>query len=338
MDIKKVIKKLFFCDKNTKKIGYNNFRNGGIAVGQYIIEGRGLTKAYKKRIVIDDLNMHVKRGEIYGFVGPNGAGKSTTLKMLLNLTKPDSGEFYVDNLSVSENSYAILKRVGSIIENPYFYNQLTGRENLELHCEYMGYPNKEEIEKVLKLVALNDVEEKLISQYSLGMKQRLAIARAIITRPEILILDEPINGLDPEGIIEVRSLLRGLNRDLGMTIIISSHILAEMEMLVDTVGIMKAGKLLREISIEEIHEKNVEYIECIVDYPQKVGYVLEELLNIRKYRIVSDKIVQIYEKDKNGKEISKAFIENGIGIESIQKKQNSLEEYFFKVTKGEKID
>lgn len=307
-------------------------------MGKYIIEGRGLTKSYKKRIVVDDLNMHVKKGEIYGFVGPNGAGKSTTLKMLLNLTKPDSGEFYVDGLSVSENSYTVLKRVGSIIENPYFYNQLTGRENLELHCDYMGYPNKEEVETVLKLVALNEAEGKLISQYSLGMKQRLAIARAIITRPDILILDEPINGLDPEGILEVRGLLRGLNRDLGMTIIISSHILAEMEMLADTVGIMKSGKLLREISIEEIRDKNMECIECIVDYPQKVGYVLEELLNIRNYRIVSDTIVQIYEKDKKGIEISKALIENGIGIESIRKKQNSLEEYFFKVTREEEID
>lgn len=307
-------------------------------MNQYIIEGRHLTKKYKNRKVITDVNIHIKKGEIYGLVGPNGAGKSTTLKMLLNLTQPDSGEFLIDNTIIKKDSYSVLNKVGSIIENPYFYEKLTGRENLELHCEYMGYPNLDEIDKVLKLVSLNNIEDKTVSQYSVGMKQRLAIARAILGRPEILILDEPINGLDPDGIIEIRNLIRGFNRDLAMTIIISSHILSEMELLADTIGIMKDGKLLAEISMKEIHEQNASYIEIEVDNAEKASYVLEEFLKVRDFLIVSDGIIRIFDLSKSGMEISNTFIANGIGIERIQKKENSLEEYFFKVTKGgEKI-
>lgn len=303
-------------------------------MSQYIIEGRHLTKKYKNRKIVSDVNIHIKKGEIYGLVGPNGAGKSTTLKMLLNLTQPDSGEFLIDNAIIKKDSYSVLNKVGSIIENPYFYEKLTGRENLELHCEYMGYPNFDEIDKVLKLVSLNNIEDKTVSQYSVGMKQRLAIARAILGRPEILILDEPINGLDPDGIIEIRNLIRGFNRDLGMTIIISSHILSEMELLADTIGIMKEGKLLAEVSMKEIHEQNASYIEIEVNNVEKASYVLEELLNIKDFLIVSDGIIRIFDLSKSGMEISNIFIVNGIGIEKIQKKENSLEEYFFEVIKG----
>lgn len=303
-------------------------------MNQYIIEGRHLTKKYKNRKIVSDVNIHIKKGEIYGLVGPNGAGKSTTLKMLLNLTQPDSGEFLIDNTIIKKDSYSVLNKVGSIIENPYFYEKLTGRENLELHCEYMGYPNFDEIDKVLKLVSLNNIEDKTVSQYSVGMKQRLAIARAILGRPEILILDEPINGLDPDGIIEIRNLIRGFNRDLGMTIIISSHILSEMELLADTIGIMKEGKLLAEVSMKEIHEQNASYIEIEVNNVEKASYVLEELLKVKDFLIVSDGIIRIFDLSKSGMEISNTFIVNGIGIEKIQKKENSLEEYFFKVIKG----
>lgn len=152
------------------------------------------------------MNIHVKKGEIYGFVGPNGAGKSTLMKMLLNLVQANSGEIVIFGNKVIESDFEILKRIGSIIENPYFYEKLTARENLDLHCEYMGYHNKNHIKEVLECVGLLKDADKKISQYSLGMKQRLAIARAILTKPELLILDEPINALDPEGIREMREL------------------------------------------------------------------------------------------------------------------------------------
>ena len=164
----------------------------------HMIVMHDLRKSYKGKVAVDGVNIHVKEGEIYGFVGPNGAGKSTVMKMLLNLTRPDSGDITIWGKKMEEESSECLKRIGSIIESPYFYEKITGRQNLELHCEYMGFHNKERIDEVLQLVDLRDIEGKTVSHYSMGMKQRLAIARAILARPELLVLDEPINALDPE--------------------------------------------------------------------------------------------------------------------------------------------
>lgn len=194
----------------------------------YIIATSNLTKSYKEKVVVDKVNLHVKKGEIYGFVGPNGAGKSTIMKMLLNLVRPDSGEIYIFGEKMDDKNYECLKRIGCIIENPYFYEKMTGLQNLELHCDYMGYHNRRRIKDVLELVNLQNIEGKAVSQYSLGMKQRLAIARAILAKPELLILDEPINALDPEGIKEMRLLFGRLHQDYGATIFISSHILSEV--------------------------------------------------------------------------------------------------------------
>lgn len=305
---------------------------------EYIVETNNLTKLYKYKKVVDDVNIHVKKGEIYGFVGPNGAGKSTVLKMLLNLVKPDSGEVKIFGKKVDDNNFEILKRMGSIIENPYFYDGLTARENLELHCEYMGYHNKENIDKTLELVSLNDVEKKLISQYSLGMKQRLAIARAVLTKPELIILDEPINALDPEGIREMRSLIRNLNQEWGISMIISSHILSEMEMIADTVGIIKEGKLLQEISMKEVLDYHTEYIEIEVDNTGKAACLLKDKLRVTNYKIISNNKIRIFDDFVASKEISMLLIKNGIQLESLKRRENTLEEYFFEITgKGEKI-
>ena len=190
----------------------------------HMIVMHDLRKSYKGKVAVDGVNIHVKEGEIYGFVGPNGAGKSTVMKMLLNLTRPDSGDITIWGKKMEEESSECLKRIGSIIESPYFYEKITGRQNLELHCEYMGFHNKERIDEVLQLVDLRDIEGKTVSHYSMGMKQRLAIARAILARPELLVLDEPINALDPEGIREMRTLFKRINQECGTTILISSHI------------------------------------------------------------------------------------------------------------------
>lgn len=297
----------------------------------YTLKISGLTKVYKGKKVVDNAEMNVKRGEIYGFLGPNGAGKSTILKMILNLVKPNKGKIIVFGKEVNDNNFEVLKRIGSIIENPYFYDKLTGRENLELHCEYMGYHNRERIDEVLKLVGLYDIDGKSVCNYSLGMKQRLAIARAILAKPEVLILDEPINGLDPEGIKEIRSLIKKLNRKFGMTILISSHILAEIELIADTVGIIKNGKILKEVSMETIHEYNREYIELEVNDLNKTGYLIEEKLGIKNYKIISENKMRIYDVDKKPSVISRILMENGVEQESIAKKQGTLEEYFLKL-------
>ena len=225
---------------------------------EYKIVGEHLTKQYKNRKVVNDVSMHVVNGEIYGLVGPNGAGKSTMLKMLLNLTKPDMGEFTIDGVSVQKNGYQTLRKVGAIIENPYFYEQLTGRENLELHCEYMGYPNLEEIDKVLGLVSLKNIDGKHVSQYSIGMKQRLAIARAILTRPEILILDEPTAVLTPQEVEELFKILRSLKED-GKTIIFITHKLNETMELSDRITVLRKGKKVVTLNKEETSPAELAY-------------------------------------------------------------------------------
>lgn len=300
-----------------------------------IMETVDLRKAYKGNVVVNDVNIHIPKGAIYGFVGPNGAGKSTVMKMILNLVKPDAGEVRLFGEKVTDHSYELLKKVGSIIENPYFYDRMTARQNLELHCEYMGFHNKERIDEVLHLVDLQNVGGKQVRHYSLGMKQRLAIARAILARPEFLILDEPINALDPEGIREMRNLFQRLNREEGTTIFISSHILSEVDLLADTIGIIRNGKLLTELPIEEIHRQKTDYIRLQVDDAARAAALLESM-EIRDFRVQDKEVIHIYDSDVSGKTLSKALVENGVGLESIGRRQDTLEDFFFQLTEEEK--
>lgn len=296
-----------------------------------VMETVGLRKSYKGNVAVDDVNIHIPKGSVYGFVGPNGAGKSTVMKMILNLIRPDAGEVHLFGEKVTDRSYEIFKRVGAIIETPAFYDRLTARQNLELHCEYMGFPNKERIDEVLQMVDLQNVEGKQIRHYSLGMKQRLAIARAILARPEFLILDEPINALDPEGICKMRNLFRRLNREEGTTIFISSHILSEVDLIADTIGIIQHGKLLTELPIEEIHKRQTAYISLQVDDTARAAALLEQM-GIANFSVLDKEFIRIYDPDISGKILSKALLENGVGLESLWRKQDTLEDYFFRLT------
>ncbi|MFJ7725099.1 ABC transporter ATP-binding protein [Neobacillus sp. NPDC097160] len=300
----------------------------------YIIKTNQLTKAYKGKGVVTNVNMKVKKGEIYGFLGPNGAGKTTIMKMLTNLVKPTSGEIEIFGEKLTNTSYEVLKRMGSIIEYPVFYDRLTARENLELHCEYMGYYDKKAIDAALELVKLKNIEDKSVKDFSLGMKQRLGIARAIITKPELLILDEPINGLDPVGIKELRDLFHMLCREYGITMLISSHILGEMEQIADTIGVINDGKLIKEVSMDEIHEQNTEYIELFVNDVKKAFYVLDEILHLTNFKVIGESRFRIYDTVTSQSEISKALILNGVMIEEINKKNHSLEDYFLTLMNG----
>lgn len=297
----------------------------------YILKINNLTKIYNNNKVIDNVNMRIKKGEIYGFLGPNGAGKSTIMKIILNLVKPTEGEVLVFDKDSNKDNFDILKRIGSLIESPYFYDKLTARENLNLHCEYMGYHNKERIKEVLDFVGLHNIEKKRVCDFSLGMKQRLAIARAIITQPEFLILDEPINGLDPEGIKEIRLIIRELNEKYGTTILISSHILSEIELIADTIGVIKNGRILEEISMKDMQKYNSNYIELEVNNLEKTGYLIEEEFGIKNYKIISENKIRIYDLTVSKNEISKLMINNNIELESISKKESTLEEYFLKL-------
>lgn len=300
-----------------------------------IMRTTGLQKSYKGTVAVNDVNIHIPKGAVYGFVGPNGAGKSTVMKMILNLIHPDAGEVHLFGEKVTDHSYEIFKKVGSIIENPCFYEKMTARQNLDLHCEYMGFPNKTRIDEVLEMVGLSGTAEKQIRHYSLGMKQRLAIARAILARPEFLILDEPINALDPEGIREMRTLFQRLNRDEGTTIFISSHILSEVDLIADTIGILHHGKLLAELPIEEIHKRQTEYLNLQVDNVAHTAALLEKM-GITNFSVLDKEFIRIYDSSVSGKALSKILIENGIGLESLGRNHDTLEDYFFQLTEEDK--
>jgi ABC-2 type transport system ATP-binding protein len=300
----------------------------------YILRTINMTKSFKNKEVLSNVNMNVTKGEIYGFLGPNGAGKTTMMKLITNLIKPTSGEIEIFGEKLTSKSYETLKRIGSIIEYPVFYDKLTGRDNLELHCEYMGYYDKTSIDKALNLVGLEGIEKKAVKDFSLGMKQRLGIARAIITKPEILILDEPINGLDPVGIKEIRNLIKMLNKEYGITVLISSHILSEVEQIADTIGVINKGKLIEEVSMDSIREHNTEYVEIITKDYKKAAFMLENDLKIFNFKILDNGLIRIYDLEISQSHISKTLILKGIEIEGINKKNSSLEDHFLNLLNG----
>ena len=219
----------------------------------YIITTNGLTKKYKNFTSVDNVSLHIRKGSIYGFLGPNGAGKSTTMKMLLGLTAPTKGSFTIDGKHLPTDRMVILKEIGSFIEQPSFYANLTGRENLDIIRRILGLP-KQAVEDALDLVSLSEFGDRLAKKYSLGMKQRLRLAGALIGRPPILILDEPTNGLDPSGIHEIRNLIKSLPSLYDCTVLISSHMLSEIELMADDIGILNHGHLLFEGSMDELRQ------------------------------------------------------------------------------------
>ncbi|MCC8078715.1 MAG: ABC transporter ATP-binding protein [Oscillospiraceae bacterium] len=219
----------------------------------YIITTERLTKKYKSFAAVDGVSLHIRRGTIYGFLGPNGAGKSTTMKMLLGLTTPTAGEFTVDGKRFPADRLDILREVGSLIESPSYYANLTGRENLDLIRRVLGLPPAA-VEDALELVGLTAHADRLARKYSLGMKQRLGLAGALLGRPPILILDEPTNGLDPAGLHEMRRLIKSLPERFGCTVLVSSHMLTEIELLADDVGVLNRGRLLFEGSLQQLRQ------------------------------------------------------------------------------------
>lgn len=297
-----------------------------------IVQTNQLTKIIDGKELVKNVNIHVKKGEVYGFLGPNGAGKTTVMKMLTNLWKPTSGEVWLFGEKLTPTSYEVLKRMGSIIEFPCFYDHMSGKDNLQLHSEYMGYHTPGCVEDALEMLGLADASEKQVKSYSLGMKQRLGIARAILCKPELLILDEPTNGLDPAGMKQIRDLFRMLCSEYGITIIISSHMLSEVESIADTIGVINHGNMMKEISMKEISEMNTAYIELAVENTKKAAYVLADKLELSNFKAIDEKCIRIYDACIDTKDISKALAMNEVEINSISKKAESLEDYFLKLT------
>ncbi|BFL76561.1 MULTISPECIES: ABC transporter ATP-binding protein [Bacillota] len=303
----------------------------------YIIETKNLTKVYGEQKAVNSVNLHIEKGSIYGLLGRNGAGKTTIMKMILGLTDITNGEVSVFNQNIKGNEKKIYPRIGAIIETPGFYPNLTGTENLEIFALLRGTAFPDAVKNALEVVGLPHKDKKLFGNYSLGMKQRLGIANAILHDPEVLILDEPTNGLDPIGIAEVRNFIKDLSIKKGKTILISSHILSEITLLADTVGIIDKGVLLEESSMEELNKKNRKYIMLEVSDVSKTTIVLEKEFGITNYSVEDNNHVKIYSHGLDMAKINKSLVMNGISVASSQTCNDSLEDYFKKITGGEGI-
>ena len=298
----------------------------------YVLRTESLSKSIGNKQIVTDVNIHIERGKIYGFLGPNGAGKTTIMKMITNLWKPTSGIIEIFGEILTPTSYGIQKRMGNIIEFPVFYEHLTGAENLQLHCEYMGYYSPDSVSNALKMLDLTDATNITVDKYSLGMKQRLGIARAILTKPELIILDEPTNGLDPSGMKSIRDLLKILCQEYGITSMISSHILSEVESIADTIGVLNHGRLIKEISMQDISDMNLSYIELTVDNTSKASYILADKMKINNFKITGNNTIRVYENKVSPQDISRTLSMNDVSIEALGRKSESLEDFFLKLT------
>jgi len=304
---------------------------------QTVIETRQLSKKYKHITALSSTNLTIEKGCIYGLVGKNGAGKTTLLKMLLGQTTPTTGELSLFGKTGSELANA-RKRIGAIVEHPAFYPNLTGRQNLEYYRIQKGISEKGSVNRVLKDMGLEELADRKFKAYSLGNKQRLGLALSLLGNPDLLILDEPINGFDPMGIIEIRRLLLALNQKRHITILISSHILSELENMITRVGFIDKGQMIEEMEIDELRKKSQRHIELKVDHSGKAVAVLEKALGIMKYEVLLDHVVQVHAEKDFIPKISKALNDAKVEVHSITEIEYSLEDYFIGLVGGVQHD
>jgi ABC-2 type transport system ATP-binding protein len=297
-----------------------------------------LTKKYKEQTALDRVNMVVEKGDIYGFIGQNGAGKSTLLRMVTALARPTSGTVSLFGESNEAGLIEARKRVGAIIESPALHPDMSAHDNLEVHRLLRGIPGKACLAKTLALVGLQDTGKKKVKNFSLGMKQRLGLAIALLGDPELLILDEPTNGLDPGGIVELRELVKRLNREMGLTILISSHILSELHQMATKYGIIHRGRLLEQLTHDDLNEKCRQHLRIRVDDPSKAATVLEMELGTPDYEVLQDGTIKLYSLDHDVRRVSMALTSSGLVIEYFAPGGDDLEGYFTKRVGGELHD
>ena len=306
-------------------------------MNDFVIETKQLTKIYGEQTAVSKVNLHVKKGRIYGLLGRNGAGKTTIMKMILGLASITSGKVDVFGKNVKGREKRVYPRIGAIIETPGFYPNLTGTENLEIFAKLRGTAAPHAVKNALEIVGLPYTDKKLFSKYSLGMKQRLGIANAILHDPELLILDEPTNGLDPIGIAEVRDFIKELSAAQGKTILISSHILSEISLLADDIGIIDNGVLLEESSMRELEKKNRKYILLQVSDIPKTTLILERQFHLTDYSVQDDHTLRLYDASLDMGEVNKVLVMQDITVMSSLLCNDTLEDYFKKITGGEGI-
>lgn len=303
---------------------------------EVVLKTNNLTKQYNKNVVLDNVNITIKKGDIYGLIGRNGAGKTTLMKIITTLASPTSGTFELFN-TCSENDelFDNKKRVGSLIEYPAFYPNLSAYDNLKYYTIQRGIVDKNQINKVLELVNLTGTGKKKVKTFSLGMKQRLGIALAILNSPDFVILDEPINGLDSIDISELRDTFKKLS-DNGITLLISSHILSELYLLANEFGFLENGKLIKELSKEKL---DLECSKCLViktDDSKKVSVLLEKELNTNNYKVINNEEIRVYDYTDDSDKVSDVLVNNKIKIKGFYESGISLEEYFKEIIKEAK--
>ncbi|WP_283747230.1 ABC transporter ATP-binding protein [Bacillus cereus] len=298
-------------------------------MGTYIVETEDLTKTYGAVNSVNQLQMQVGKGEIYGFLGPNGAGKTTTIRMLLGLIKPTTGNIKVFNRDLKTNRIDILREIGSLVESPSYYGHLTGHENLEVIRQMLQVPKKN-IDEVLRIVRLEKQKDKLVKQYSLGMKQRLGIAMALLGNPKLLILDEPTNGLDPAGIQEIRELIKQLPKQYDMTVVISSHLLNEMDQIATQVGIINSGQLIFQDKIEVLRKKSQASMKIRVNDVVKAHQILEQ--HQIHLGLEGDCLVTYQQEDHLISHINHLLVQQNISVYRIEEEKHTLEEIFLSLT------
>ncbi|MGE7109802.1 ABC transporter ATP-binding protein [Lysinibacillus sp. NPDC047702] len=301
---------------------------------EYIVQTENLSKNFGKEQAVSNINLKIRKGEIYGFLGPNGAGKTTTIRMLLGLMKPSSGTIKIFQKDVARDRINILAKVGSLVENPSYYPHLTAYENLEALRKILGVP-KSRIDEVLEIVRLKDAANKKVKGFSLGMKQRLGIAASLLHNPELLILDEPTNGLDPSGIIEIRNLLKRLPSEYGMTIIISSHLLSEIDQMATQVGIVSKGKMIFQDSIEAMRKSAQPKVFIKVNDAEK-GWRSLVAHGIKAEH--KEGLISLDEcSDEKVAHIVQILVQEGILVYRVEEEKRSLEDIFLQMTTGEQL-
>jgi ABC-2 type transport system ATP-binding protein len=293
-----------------------------------VIKTHKLSKTYGKDTALSDVNITVNQGDIYGLIGNNGAGKTTILRILTGQSHETSGSFELFCKSSEKEVSSVRKRTGAIIESPNFYPKLTIEKNMEYYRIQRGIPGKDKVDKVLKEVDLFNVKKKKFEDLSLGMKQRLGLALAMLNEPELLILDEPINGLDPSGIIEIRNLLLKLNKEKNITILISSHILSELSNIATCYGFLNKGKLVEELSSENLEKRCKSFLEIKVTNANKLSALLEEKLGYTDLKALPGDVIQVFDINREPERISELAISNKIGLLALEEKSIDLENYY----------
>ena len=301
---------------------------------EVILSTKNLTKKYNTSFAVNNINLEVKQGEIYGLVGKNGAGKTTLLRIISGQAFATEGDITLFGSSSPSGLNNGRRRIGSIIETPSFYNNMTAEQNLEYYRIQRGIPDKNCVAEVLTEVGLSHAGKKKYKSFSLGMKQRLGLGLALMNKPELLLLDEPINGLDPFGIVEIRNLLLRLNQEKNITILISSHILSELSNLVTYYGFIDKGNLVKQISTEDLSKECNRYLELKVDKVEAMTALLETKLGCTSYQVTPDYTIRIFEYLEQPAKISQLAVSNGISLYSITTKEINLENYFIQLVGG----